>query len=127
MRAQAVAPFLRFSIVGATNTTLTLLTYALLLRAGLWYAAASVIGVGVGMVNGYTWNRLWTFRTSGPVAPQLARYVVVSLAGMAVSVGLLALLVEELDVGAFVAQVLALPAVVAVTFSANRRWTFPAT
>jgi putative flippase GtrA len=116
--------FIRFCLVGLSNTALTLGTYAVLLESGVWYLAASVIGVAVGMVNGYTWNRLWTFGVGRHRHAMAVRYVTVSLTGMAISAALLVLFVEQAGLGEFIAQVLALPFVVAVTFTANRQWTF---
>jgi putative flippase GtrA len=54
--------FIKFGIVGVSNTLLTFLVYTLLLKVfGVWYIAASAIGFTVGAVNGFLLNRRWTF------------------------------------------------------------------
>ena len=55
--------FVKFGIVGVSNTLLTFVVYTLLLKVfGVWYLAASAIGFVVGAINGFLLNRRWTFR-----------------------------------------------------------------
>src|SRR5438132_2097687 len=62
-RAPLVMQFMKFGVVGVSNTLLTFLVYTLLLKGfGVWYLAASAIGFCVGAVNGFLLNRRWTFR-----------------------------------------------------------------
>src|SRR6476469_5541163 len=63
LRAPVLVQFIKFGIVGVSNTLLTFLVYTLLLKVfGVWYLAASAIGFGVGATNGFLLNRRWTFR-----------------------------------------------------------------
>ncbi len=58
-----VLQFVKFGIVGVSNTLISFAMYTLLLKVfGVWYVAASGIGFAVGAVNGFLWNRAWTFR-----------------------------------------------------------------
>ena len=68
--------FTRFSLVGAINTALTLITFVLLTHAEFAPAAASATAFAVGATNGYWLNRSWTFRARGGPAT-LSRYVAV--------------------------------------------------
>ena len=55
--------FVKFGIVGVSNTLLTFAVYTLLLKVfGVWYLAASAIGFVGGATNGFLLNRRWTFR-----------------------------------------------------------------
>jgi putative flippase GtrA len=57
--------FVKFGIVGVSNTLLTLIVYTVLLKVfGVWYLAASAIGFIVGATNGFLLNRRWTFRST---------------------------------------------------------------
>ena len=57
--------FVKFGIVGMSNTLLAFVVYTVLLKVfGVWYIAASAIGFVVGAVNGFLLNRRWTF--AGP-------------------------------------------------------------
>ena len=82
--------FLKFGIVGVSNTLLTLAVYTLLLKvAGVWYLAASAIGFTAGAVNGFLLNRRWTFRGHVGDAFTPVRYVVVQGCGLGLNEGLL--------------------------------------
>jgi hypothetical protein len=51
----------RFGLVGATNTALTLAAYTALVALDVPVALAAAAGWGVGALNGFLLNRAWTF------------------------------------------------------------------
>ena len=114
----------RFALVGVTNTLVTLATYTLLLALGVNYLAAGAIGFALGALNGYTWNRVWTFEAGRHRHGMLVRYLIVTLAAIGLTAGLLAFFVEAVGTGKLVAQLLALPVVTVIAYHANHRWTF---
>jgi putative flippase GtrA len=116
----------RYLVVGGSNTAITLVTYALLVRAGMPAVAASVVAFGAGAVNGYRLNRAWTFRSARRGAGVGARYVAVLLAGLAINAVGVALAVDVADLPRLVGEVLALPPVTATTFVLARSWVFRA-
>lgn len=116
--------FARFVIVGASNTALTLGCYALLLAGGLHYLAALVPAFLVGALNGYTLNRVWTFRAGPFRGEALARYVATQLTALGLNALALTTFVELLGVTRLPGQLLAMPIVSCVTFAANRGWVF---
>jgi putative flippase GtrA len=125
INAQIAAQFVKFGIVGVSNTLLSLAVYAVLLKGfGMWYLAASAIGYAVGMVNGFLWNRSWTFRGHVGDALTPVRWSVVQGAGLAANLGLVFLFVHDADLDKLLGQVCATAIVVVFTFIANRAWTF---
>jgi len=98
--------------------------YAGLLAVGVGYIAGVVVAYAVGLANGYTWNRRWTFSAGRFSVGSLSRYTVVQATGLLLSVGLTAMFVEQLDVPKLPALVLSWPPVIAVTFTATRLWAF---
>src|SRR5205085_2496164 len=105
LRAEVVGQACRFGVVGVGNTLLSLAAYEALAAAGLPAAAAGAAAFSAGAVNGYLWNRRWTFRAPDSAGARL-RYLVVQLGGAAAT-GVLAWGVGYL---------LALPLVTAATF-----------
>ena len=91
---------------------------------GLLCAAAMSLAFAAGAVNGYTLNRVWTFKAGSFRAQGLARYILVQGLGLGLNVGLLAALVEALNLASIPAQAIVLPFISLVTFALNRRWTF---
>jgi putative flippase GtrA len=123
--APLVAQFLKFGIVGVSNTLLTFGVYTLLLKVfGVWYLLASGIGFAVGAVNGFLLNRRWTFRGHQGDALTPVRWFVVQGCGLLVNLGLVFLFVEGAGLDKLVGQAIATVIVVVVTFAANRSWTF---
>jgi putative flippase GtrA len=117
--------FVKFGIVGVSNTLLTLAIYTLLLKVfGVWYLAASAIGFIAGTVNSFLLNRRWTFRGHVGDAYTPVRWTVVQCAGLGINEGLLFVFAHEARVEKLLAQVLATAIVTVSTFSANRAWTF---
>ena len=81
-RPHVVVQFVKFGIVGVSNTLLTFLVYTLLLKVfGVWYLAASAIGFVVGATNGFLLNRRWTFREHVGDALTPVRWAIVQIAG----------------------------------------------
>jgi putative flippase GtrA len=117
--------FVKFGIVGVSNTLLTFIVYTLLLKVfGVWYIAASAIGFIVGAVNGFLLNRRWTF--AGHVGDALTpvRWAVVQTCGLGINLGLLYVFVHDAGLDKLLAQACATVVVTITTFFVNRAWTF---
>lgn len=123
--APVLVQFVKFGIVGVSNTLLTLLVYTFLLKVlGVWYLAASAIGFIVGAVNGFLLNRRWTFREHVGDALTPVRWGIVQGCGLGVDEGLLYVFVHDAHIDKLLAQVLATAVVTVTTFFVNRAWTF---
>ncbi|MGO8906351.1 MAG: GtrA family protein [Solirubrobacteraceae bacterium] len=117
--------FLKFGIVGVSNTLLTFIVYTLLLKVfGVWYLAASAIGFTVGAINGFILNRRWTFRDHVGDAFTPVRWAIVQGSGLALNLGLLFLFVHGAGLDKLLAQACATVIVTVLTFFVNRAWTF---
>jgi putative flippase GtrA len=120
-----VIQFIKFGTVGISNTLLNFAIYTLLLKVfSVWYLAAAAIGFAVGAVNGFLWNRKWTFRGHVGDALTPVRWAVVQGCGLGLNEGLLYLWVAGVGVDKLVGQALSIVVVTTVTFLANRAWTF---
>src|SRR5437588_4395089 len=90
-----VGQFVRYGIVGISNTLVFLAAYALFVHIGVWDIAASAIGYRLGAINGYVLNPRWTFRAHRMShATSASRYALVQLAAALGNVGLLYLFVD---------------------------------
>ena len=124
-RTAVVMQFLKFGIVGISNTLITFAVYTLLLKGfGVWYIAASAIGFIAGATNGFLLNRRWTFRGHVGDALTPVRWAVVQTCGLGLNLGLLYLLVHDAGLDKLLAQVFATGVVTITTFAVNRAWTF---
>lgn len=120
-----VAQFVKFGIVGVSNTLIFFFVYTLLLKVfGVWYVAASGIGFAVGAINGFLWNRRWTFRGHVGDALTPVRWFVVQTTGLFANLGLVYTFVDGVGLDKLSGQAVTIVIVTVLTFFANRAWTF---
>ncbi|MHB8234448.1 MAG: GtrA family protein [Solirubrobacteraceae bacterium] len=125
LNAPMLVQFVKFGIVGVSNTLLAFAIYTVLLKVfGVWYLAASAIGFVVGAVNGFLLNRRWTF--AGHVGDSLTpvRWGIVQGCGLALNEGLLFVFVDDAGIEKLLGQACATVIVTVITFLVNRAWTF---
>jgi putative flippase GtrA len=124
-RPQNWIELLKFSVVGACGYVVNLAVYVALLKgAGVHYLPAAVCSFAVAVTNNYVWNRHWTFREKrGHLYYQGLRFLLVSVAALALNLGLLKGLVE-LGVGKIAGQALAIVLVTPFSFTVNKLWSF---
>jgi putative flippase GtrA len=115
--------FSKFVVVGASNTSISLLSYVGLCRLGVTYVIAGAIAFVAGAVDGYLLNRRWTFNAPDSWQAR-SRYVVVQVAGLAGTIVLLWSFVSVAGAGRLTAYAVTIPTVTLATFAANRGWTF---
>jgi putative flippase GtrA len=124
-RRQTLIQLVKYSLVGASNTLITFVTYVSLMAAGVDYLLASAIGYAVGSANSYLLNYRWTFDARGVSHRQtLSRFAVVQGFGISANLGLIYLLVDGLGFAKAPAQGLVTLLVLAITFLMNRIWAF---
>ncbi len=125
--------FTRFLTVGAVGTLLDFTLLTLLKLAGLPTIIANSLSFTVGLINNFTWNRLWTFgdAVQADWKKQLAQFTVVSLIGLALNnlivlslEGVLGTMLGQPEWGYLPAKVIATGVVVFWNYFANRMWTF---
>jgi putative flippase GtrA len=123
-RRQAPArQFGRFLIVGVVNTILSFIVYRLLLAVDTWYVIAAPLAFAVGALNGYVFNRRWTFAARDSARARVL-YVAVQVAGAVATSLVVVFFVRALGVGEVAAYLAAIPPVTLSMFAANRLWTF---
>ena len=124
-RRQTLIQLVKYSLVGASNTLITFVTYVALMAAGVDYLLASAIGYAVGSANSYLLNYRWTFDARGVSHRQtLSRFAVVQGFGISANLGVIYALVDGLGFAKAPAQGLVTLVVLAITFLLNRIWAF---
>jgi len=114
----------KYGIVGVSNVAIDFTLYALMVSLGVWYPLAKTLSLIVATANGYTFNRLWTFRAGAHRSVVLGKYVAVQAACLSTNVAVLAVLIEIVDLDEVTAQMIALPFIALGSFLAQRLWTF---
>jgi len=123
LQAPVLRQFLKYGVVGAANTLISVLIILLGDVLGLWHIAAYAVAYAVGAVNGYLLNRSWTFN-AGSSRRIAVRYFLVQGVALAGSTALVYLLVDVVGLNNVLGQLIAIAVAVAAGFLANRLWTF---
>jgi putative flippase GtrA len=123
LRRQEVA----YLIVGAANTLLALVLYAVLY--GLWgdrlhYLGALVLTYAIAIVVGFTLQRRFVFKVRGGILLDFSRYTLVQLVALGLNSIVLTVLVRFAGAPVIPSQALSLVLVVATTFLAHRYFSF---
>jgi len=119
----------QFGVVGGSGYIVNLIVFALLTQAADVHHTLAAIGAfGVAVTNNFALNRLWTFSSQGArddhAGFQAARFFTVSLAGLAVNLVVLSLLVDGAGLSELPAQAIAVAVATPVNFVGNKLWTF---
>ena len=92
------------------------------------HTLAAIGAFAVAVTNNFALNRHWTFSSQGAkddhAGFQAARFFTVSLAGLAVNLVVLSLLVDGAGLSELPAQAIAVAVATPVNFVGNKLWTF---
>lgn len=130
--------FMRFGVVGVSNTLITMAVFNLAaVLLDMPAIAANALGWSAGFANSYFWNRRWTFadRAGTSTGRSLGRFAVASLAALATSSAVIALLqalVRTTDLGANLPaplmlnaiEIIAILASLTVNYTLATLWAF---
>jgi putative flippase GtrA len=117
--------FLRFLVVGASNTAITLLAYAGAIHIGVRYLPAGAAAYSLGGINGFVLNRRWTFSHHGRIWHAAVRYAAVTAIGIVLNLVLLRVAIA-IGVARAAGEAAAVAPVTLLTFALNRAWAFRA-
>ena len=118
----------KYYAVGASGVLVNLgLLFYLTEYVGLWYFLSYTIAISVSITSNFLLNKIWTFResiNSQRTLVMYAKFVSVSILGMAIQLGSVYLLVESMSVYYMLAALISICIAGAINFMINRRWTF---
>lgn len=125
-----VVQFLKFNAVGLLNTLIDFVIFTLLNSLGLVYTLAQVISYSAGTANSFILNKKVTFRDSDRGHKdsfdrmQLLKFIVLNLIVLGISLLLMHLLTDKLDIQVLIAKVLVTFVTVIINFFGSRKWVF---
>ena len=120
---QPVLQFVKFGIVGVSNTLISLAVYyAVILYRRDWYIAGNILGFVVSVLNSYYWNSKYVFKMQDDRLRTLIRTFAAYGTNLLLGTFLLWLFVEKLGISPFVAPVINLVITVPLNFVLNKFW-----
>lgn len=125
----SVIQFIKFGLVGVSNTAISLLVYYIVLWVNpAWYLAGNVAGWIISVANAYFWNNKYVF-TGGKTGwrttlRKLGRTYLSYGATFLLSTALLYLEVDVLHWSAVVSPIINLLVTIPLNFLLNKFWAF---
>jgi len=100
--------FIKFGIVGLSNTAVDLIIFNLLrLIPGMPDVAAKAVSYFCGIINSFFWNKYWTFRSRASAWATLIPFILTALVGLGINAGTLQLCLKTFHLPELVALGLA--------------------
>jgi len=122
-----ITQFIKFGLVGVSNTVLALAVYYVLLFFGMHYLLANVFAFAISVLNAYFWNSKFVFKQNNLKTGRFRRlakvYVSYGLT-FVLSMVLLYVMVDIFGVSELLAPILNLCVTVPLNFLLNRFWAF---
>lgn len=117
--------FIKFGIVGCSNTVISLAIYYILLYFNVNYIIANVVGFVVSVLNAYFWNNKYVFKNNNNnTKSKLFKTYLAYGITFILSNTLLYLQVEMLNISEIVAPIICLFVTIPLNFILNKFWTF---
>lgn len=116
--------FFRFCLVGAVNTGVDFMVFALLSHLGVLLLVAQVVSYTCGILNSFLLNRKWTFKARGRSPRQLIRFLALNLFTLSMTYGLLVYFHDHLVWSVLVSKLLATEVSFVINFTGSRLLVF---
>lgn len=126
LERRTVRQFIKFGLVGVSSTVIDWgIFYILNLSFGVYYLTAKVLSFSVAVINSFTWNRRWTFRSQNPNRSQeFLKFLIIALIGLFLNAFIMYLAVSIFHSRKIIGLIFATGIVTFWNFLANKFYTF---
>ena len=124
-KQKSVIQFIKFGIVGISNTLLTALTIWILLK--VFHSSdyvSNIAGYIIGLINSFFWNRKWTFESKTKLNVTFFKFIVTFVLSYLFQLGNLYLLLHFTHIDSYICQLLSIVVYTFVNFVLNKYYTF---
>jgi putative flippase GtrA len=120
-----VKQFLKYVIIGISNTIISLSIYYSLLFIGIYYIVASVFSFIISVSNALFWNKKFVFKDSKKsIVAQIVRVYAAYGFSLILGTGTLIFMVEVLGISEFIAPFINICITVPINFFVSKFWAF---
>ena len=121
--------FVKFGVVGFSNTFIGYVVYSLCVWLGMHYLLANVVGFFVSVLNAYYWSDRFVFKKGTNeqrgLWPSLMKTVLAyASTGIVLNSILLWLLIDKMVLSEYIAPLIILMITVPTNFILNKYWSF---
>ena len=121
--------FVKFGIVGLSNTIISYLVYALLVYLRLHYLVASIIAFFISVLNSFFWNSRYVFKKDDGAKRNVFHalvktFVSYAFTGLVLQNIFLFVFIDILHISKYIAPLISLVVTVPLNFIMNKFWAF---
>lgn len=121
-----IRQFIKFAVVGCSNTVINLAVYYLCLHLGIHYIFAYTLGFLVSVCNAFYWNNKYVFKNKQEKSLIKAFAKVIASYGLSffISIVLMGIFVGRLGISTYIAPLLKMAITIPLNFILNKTWAF---
>ena len=120
---QGLFQFVKFCLVGVSNTAISLAVYYIFVMINKeWYIIGNAVGFVVSVLNSYFWNSKFVFKKQDEKTKTIIKTFLAYGTNLAISTCLLYLLVDVLSLSEYVAPILNLIVTIPLNYILNKFW-----
>ena len=129
MTKTGVYQFIKFGIVGVSNTLIAYIAYSICVYIGIHYLIANAIGFFISVLNAYYWSDRFVFKkgegeSRSAIWTLIKTYIAYGSTGLLLASILLYLYVDKFQISEYIAQLLVLVVTIPLNFIINKFWSF---
>jgi len=124
-----IIQFVKFGIVGFSNTVIAYVIYVSLVYLGLYYIFANIIAFIISVLNSFFWNNKYVFKKGveqkqNTLQSLIKTFISYAFSGIIIGNALLFLFVDVLHISKYIAPFFGLVISVPLNFIMNKKWAF---
>ena len=120
----SIFQFIKFSIVGLSNTIVALGIYYFLLWLNVDYFIANIVSWVSSVFNSFFWNNRYVFKTEIHWIKSLIKTYIAYSASLVIGLIIMYILIDVMLISKFLAPIFTLFITVPINFILNKFWTF---
>ena len=125
---QSLIQFIKFGIVGLSNTLISYVVYLMGVRFGMHYLLASVLGFVISVLNSFYWNNKYVFQQGDEERnlwlTLVKTFMAYASTGLVLANILLYIWVDVLGISEYLGPIINLVITVPLNFVINKLWAF---
>lgn len=120
-----ILQFIKFGLVGASNTLISFLIYYALIYFKLNYIIANALGYIISSIWGYLLNKKWVFRdSSGKTIQSIVKYYIVYGSSFLINILCMYIFVDVFAISKIIAPIITMCITVPYNYIFNKIWAF---
>lgn len=117
--------FIKFGIVGVSNTLINWFIFFVLNNIGINYIIANIIAYSIATSNSYIWNSLWVFKYKGKSKLRTTvKFIILNIIGLGINTLILYVLVDMFNLEKMISVIIATIIVMILNYFINKFWVF---